>query len=106
MNGCRDTAYGRVIVEDGFSFYIPNAVTPNDDGINDTFQGYGTFIQSYEMWIYDRWGKMIYFTDDYNKPWDCRVSSVVQNDTYVYMIRIIDSQKKYHDFKGSISVVK
>ena len=105
-HGCMDTAYGRVRIEDGFSFYVPNAFTPNDDGVNDSFQGYGTFIHAYEMWIYDRWGKIIYHTEDYNKPWDGRMHSIVQNDTYVYRIRVTDTHEKDHIYIGSVSLVK
>ncbi len=104
--GCKDTANGKVIIEDGFSFYVPNAVSPNDDGVNDFFQGYGTFLRSYEMSIYDRWGILIYHTNDYDKPWDCKINSVVQNDTYVYRIVVSDSKENSHVYVGSVTVVK
>jgi gliding motility-associated-like protein len=106
INGCRDTVYGKLRIVEGFSFYVPNAVTPNDDGVNDYFQGYGTFLHSYEMWIFDRWGKMIYYTGDYNRPWDCRMHSLVQNDTYVYRIKVTDSNDKAHIFIGNVTVVR
>ena len=105
-HGCRDTVYGEVVIEDGFSFYVPNAFTPNGDNVNDSFQGYGTFINEYEMWIYDRWGLMIYHTTDYNKPWDGRIDSPVQSDTYVYRIRVKDMREKDHIFIGSVSLVR
>jgi gliding motility-associated-like protein len=104
--GCMDTAYGKVIIEDGFSFYVPNAVTPNDDGVNDFFQGYGTYLISYDMSIYDRWGVLIYHTTEYDKPWDCKIHSVVQNDTYVYRIVVSDSKKNSHVYVGSVTVVQ
>jgi gliding motility-associated-like protein len=105
-HGCRDTVYGKVRVYEGFSFYVPNAFTPNGDGVNDSFQGYGTFLHSYEMWIYDRWGLLIYHTDDYDKPWDGRMNTLVQNDTYVYRIRVTDYTDKEHIFLGSVTLVR
>ncbi len=106
-HGCRDTAFGRIIIEDGFSFYVPNAFTPNDDRDNDFFQGYGTYISSYEMWIYNRWGLLIYHTNDYDRPWDGRNNSnMCQNDTYVYRIRVTDYREKEHIFIGSVTLVK
>jgi gliding motility-associated-like protein len=105
-HGCIDTVYGRVRIFEGFSFYVPNAFTPNEDGINDYFQGYGTFINKYEMWIYDRWGLMIYHTNDYYKPWDGRMNTMCQNDTYVYRIKVTDYGDKDHIFIGSVTLVK
>jgi gliding motility-associated-like protein len=106
QNGCRDTVDGIVTVEEGFSFYVPNAFTPNGDGVNDSFQGYGTFLNSYEMRIYDRWGVLIYFTDSYDRPWDGRIHSLAQNDTYVYRINVTDRRNKPHVFIGSVTLVR
>ncbi len=106
QNGCRDTAEGVVIVEEGFSFYVPNAFTPNGDGDNDYFQGYGTFLKDYEMWIYDRWGLVIYHTNDYDLPWDGRINTMAQNDTYVYRIVVKDRRERDHVYIGHVSLVK
>ena len=105
-HGCRDTVYGKIRVYEGFSFFVPNAFTPNNDGDNDAFQGYGTFLHSYEMWIFDRWGLQIYHTQDYNKPWDGTINSPVQSDTYVYRIRVTDYTDKPHVFIGSVTLVR
>jgi gliding motility-associated-like protein len=104
--GCRDTAYGKVYIDAGFSFYVPNAFTPNGDGDNDFFQGIGTFIKTYKMSIYDRWGLLIYQTDDYDKPWDGRLSSPVQSDTYVYRINLTDFHDKEHVYIGHVTLVR
>jgi gliding motility-associated-like protein len=104
--GCKDTVDGVVTIETGFSFFVPTAFTPNDDGVNDSFQGYGTFISDYEMWIYDRWGLMIYHTIDYNLPWDGRINTMAQNDVYVYRIRVKDQRQKDHLYIGSVTLVK
>lgn len=106
QNGCRDTVDGVVRVEEGFSFYVPNAFTPNGDGFNDEFQGYGTSISDYEMWIYDRWGLVIYHTRDYDKPWDGRINTMAQNDVYVYRIVVKDRRNEDHVFIGNVTLVK
>ena len=43
-------------VEQEFALYIPNAFTPNKDGINESFIGQGIGFIDYDMWIIDRWG--------------------------------------------------
>ena len=104
--GCRDTIKGLVRIEFEFTFYIPNAFTPNGDGVNDFFRGYGTYFKTYEMKIFNRWGVIIYSTNDYNKPWDGRVKDVVENDVYVYKIIVTDLKNKVHDYIGHVTLVR
>ncbi len=107
--GCLDTASIQISITDEFQFYVPNAFTPNGDGTNNTFQGYGVGIAEYQMEIYDRWGMMIYTTDDYNRPWDGTTrwsSTIVQQDVYVYKINVLDIFDKKHFYLGSVTVVK
>ncbi len=104
--GCLDTVKGLVRIENEFTFYIPNSFTPNSDGVNDSFQGYGTFIKSYTMYIFNRWGKIIYSTGDYNKPWNGKVDDPVQNDVYVYKILVTDMKDKPHEYIGHVTMIR
>lgn len=52
------------------SIYIPNAFTPNGDGINDMFGVKGEGIRNFQLRIYDRWGKVIFESMDPKKQWD------------------------------------
>jgi gliding motility-associated-like protein len=109
LYNCKDTAYQTVIIEPDFVFYIPNSFSPNDDGINDSFSGKGIFIKQYEMSIFDRWGNMIFYTDDINKPWDGTANhgtEMAQVDVYVYSINVVDYNKKKHSYKGIVTLVK
>jgi len=71
---CSDSTSAEVLVNDEVSFYVPNAFTPDGDGINDLFspQGLGINSNNYELYIYDRWGKLQFTTDDVNTAWDGR----------------------------------
>lgn len=106
--GCVDTTVSPVTVEPFFTFYVPNAFTPNGDGVNDFFRGLGTYMTGYEMWIYDRWGLIVYHTDDYSKPWDGKgkYDNVAQNDVYEYIIVVKDSKRKEHKYIGHVSLVR
>ena len=106
---CRDTSYQTAIIDPNFTFFVPNAFTPNDDGINDTFTGQGTFVQDFEMFIFDRWGNLIYKTEDIDKPWDGKAndgSEFAQMDVYVYLIKVSDLKSTKYNFRGTVTLVR
>jgi gliding motility-associated-like protein len=106
---CIDTAYQTIIIEPDFVFYIPNAFTPDGDGINETFSGQGIFIKDYEMTIFDRWGNLIFFSDDINKPWDGKInggSETAQVDVYVYVVKITGFNRSKHIYRGIVTLVR
>lgn len=106
---CIDTAYQTVIIEPDFLFYIPNAFTPDGDGINDSFSGRGIFIKKYEMTIFDRWGNLIYKTDDIDKPWDGKANhggEIAQAEVYVYVVEAIDLKDRKHKYKGIVTLLR
>ena len=108
--GCTDTAYAKVEVGPEFVFYIPNAFTPdNEDGLNDIFTGKGIGIGKFEMWIFDRWGSAIYYTDDITKGWDGKVqgkSLPCQQDVYVWQVKLKDVLGKKHDYIGHVTLLR
>lgn len=50
--------------------YIPNAFTPNGDGLNDTFGGMGEGLTEYNLQIFNRWGNLIFESNDMKNQWD------------------------------------
>ncbi len=105
-HGCPDTVESVLRIEANFTFYIPNAFTPNGDNDNDAFQGYGTYIKSYEMIIMNRWGEELYHTTDYDKPWDGRVDSPVQNEVYIYKFNVSDVFDHNYTYIGSVTLIR
>ncbi len=106
---CFDTAHETLVIEPDWAFYIPNMFSPNGDGINDSFQGYGYGLLEYEMFIFDRWGNNIFHTVDYDYPWDGKANGgkeKAQMDVYVYVINIKDIKAGRHSYKGIVTLVK
>lgn len=67
--------------------YIPNAFTPNDDGLNDTFGAIGEGITEYNIQIYNRWGELIFESNDIKTQWDGNYhNEIVPMGVYVYKI--------------------
>ena len=108
--GCVDDTSIDVIVEPEFTFFIPNAFTPNGDGINDFFFGTGIGITTYNIWIFDRWGNLIFTTNDINKGWDGTVQGksggICQEDVYVWKVVLTDIHDKKHKYIGHVSLIK
>ncbi|MEO7088084.1 MAG: PKD domain-containing protein, partial [Bacteroidia bacterium] len=107
--GCSDTVTHPIIIEPTFTFYAPNAFTPNGDGVNDYFYGTGIGIKTYEMWIFDRWGNLIFYTNDLNNKWNGVVmggTRMAQIDVYVWKVKLLDVFDKSHQYIGHVSLVK
>ncbi len=108
--GCRDTVQKTVEVN-AFTFYIPNAFTPNGDGVNDYFCGTGLGIDKFEMWVFDRWGNLQWHANDINQKWDGKAVSEktreqVNEDVYVWLVKITDIFQRKHKYVGHVSVVR
>ncbi|MDP4266128.1 MAG: gliding motility-associated C-terminal domain-containing protein [Bacteroidota bacterium] len=94
------------------TMYIPKAFTPNGDGKNETFMPVSVSIDPtyYNMYIYDRWGKLIYNTTDINKPWDGKVkgsSQICPEGVYVYYILYRDLVSRViNEYYGSVTIVR
>ena len=80
------------VVNELFNLYVPNAFTPNDDGLNDVFQVEGTGINAsnFQLDIFNRWGELIYETYEPTDQWDGRYyktpiaqSGAISNDEFV-----------------------
>ena len=89
--------------------YIPNAFTPNGDGLNDFFK-IETIAEfkEFKMYIYDRWGELLFESDDKNYGWDGTYKGKpVQKGVYVYLvIGTIKDTNEQIKRSGSVTVLK
>lgn len=85
--GCTSEIELNVEVSDYF-LEIPNVFTPNDDGVNDLFFPKFIFIQSLEFWVYNKWGEVIFHTNDLNSDgWDGTIDGEpAQPGNYIYKL--------------------
>jgi gliding motility-associated-like protein/uncharacterized repeat protein (TIGR01451 family) len=93
-NGCADTVAFNVIKA---VLNIPNIITPNNDGKNDTFRIIG--LESYpgtSLLIFNRWGNQVYQSDDYQNNWD---GNGLAEATYYYVLN-------WRDHSGAITPIK
>jgi gliding motility-associated-like protein len=110
-NGCTDITTEEVCIDPDVAIYVPNTFTPNDDGSNDLFfaQGIGIDPENFELWVFDRWGNLIFYTDDVNEGWNGKVqggTDLCQIDTYVWKIRCLDMLDRKHNLIGHVNLIR
>jgi gliding motility-associated-like protein len=92
ISGCLDTYDLAIEYQEEEIFYIPNSFTPDGDNFNQIFQpifttGFDPF--NFEMYIFNRWGELIFESHDPNTGWDGSYSNLarpVQSGVYSYKI--------------------
>lgn len=105
--GCDDEYSERVIIEPAITLYIPNTFTPNDDGINEIFKGEGVGLEEYRMWIFDRWGENLFFSEDMEYGWDGTYKGKqVESGMYIYKFDIIDVEKRQRQYTGEVYLMR
>ncbi len=85
-----------------------NAFSPNGDGINDVFLVSGTYLDQFEMRIYNRWGEKIYTSNQPDQGWDGRVDNGVSAQEGVYMYVVSGTGRNGEALKlvGSITLIR
>ena len=103
------SATDAIIVTHGLcELYMPNAFTPNRDGLNDVFRvKYPSFIKTFEMVIFNRFGQVVYKTTNPNMGWDGTLKKEDQPaGVYLWQINLVntDNEKKYA--KGAVTLLR
>ena len=113
QNGCSDTARLIVLVEEELIFYVPNTFTPDGDAFNNIFQpvftsGFDPF--DFNMLIFNRWGEVIFETNDATVGWDGTYLSgqgLVQDGTYTWRIEFKQTKNDKRFMKtGQVTILK
>lgn len=92
---------------------IPQAFTPNGDGMNDFFTVFGQYIDDYEIRIFNRWGEMVYQStnvaelNNLGAGWDGTYKGKLQDvGTFVYYIYVKYSGGEKAEKKGNITLIR
>ncbi|MBP9161449.1 MAG: gliding motility-associated C-terminal domain-containing protein, partial [Flavobacteriales bacterium] len=86
---CPDTYCVPLPILDLPAIFLPNAFTPDGDGLNDVFRvsGFGITAHDFHFMIFNRWGAKIFDTTDPSAAWDGKLNgSVVKSDVYVWKV--------------------
>lgn len=108
INGCTDVSTIEVVVLPVINFSVPNAFTPDGDGLNDSFffGGFGILERDFEFMVFDRWGELIYETNGF-VPWDGQVGGrPAPIGVYAYRIRYRDTLGGRNEKLGHVSLIR
>jgi len=108
-SGCTSSTQIYITVIPQHQFYVPNAFTPNNDGVNDYWEAFG----NKKTWlyvnaeVYDRWGEKIFESNDINFQWDGKYrGQYVTPGEYVYIFKVVFIDDYSVTNKGTITVIR
>lgn len=90
------------------TLYIPSAFTPNGDGINDKFGVKAQNITDFNLRIYNRWGELVFESDNIAELWDGRYQgeAITSTDVFVYTVKAIGiNGMPLPDENGTVTLV-
>jgi gliding motility-associated-like protein len=108
VNGCVDELSTEVVVLPVINFSVPNAFTPDGDGLNETFffGGFGILEKDFEFLVFNRWGEVVYETNSF-VPWDGTVGGIpAPVGIYAYHIRYRDTLGGAQIKLGHVSLLR
>ena len=106
--GCEGFAEKEIIVSLGSEIHLPNAFSPNGDNKNEVFKPIGIpFPFKYQMEVFNRWGELLFVTNDINVGWDgTYMGNDVTEGIYIYKISLVDYNGKHISKKGNFTLVR
>jgi gliding motility-associated-like protein len=105
-NGCY--ARDSINIESACSIFIPNAFSPNGDGVNDVFGAISAQLNTYEISIYDRWGVRVFYSYNLKDVWDGTDGWGVPYPLGVYVYVVTGTFRNGEKFKkfGNVSLLR
>ncbi|MBK9284586.1 MAG: PKD domain-containing protein [Sphingobacteriaceae bacterium] len=106
--GCVDTMIKGLKFKPAFAIYVPNSFTPNGDGVNDGWFAKGIGVSKFNIQVYDRWGHVVFETNDMDNAWDGRTKNSdgpIKQDVYVWRAVVTDVFNKDHELTGTVALI-
>ncbi|HIE16039.1 MAG TPA: PKD domain-containing protein, partial [Bacteroidales bacterium] len=120
-NSCTDTVTGTVTIKEEQTFYAPTAFSPGSGFVNNYWypKGIGIDPEHYHLWIYDRWGQVVFETNTYPQGteyreemeggWNGRYNNTgkwVPTGTYTWLVILKDVNGEEHQYVGNVTIIK
>lgn len=89
--------------------FIPTAFTPDGDGLNDIFKAEATYIAAFEIAIFDRWGALVFQSDNIDEGWDGSLKNgeyASENTVFTYRYTATDLEGFTHESFGVVHLIR
>ena len=106
LGDCRISDTVTIQIKHKDSLYIPDAFSPNNDGVNDVFRAIGS-ASEYSMKVFNRWGQLVFQTKSITEGWNGRISGKLQaSGVYVYLVQYRNASGQVMDRKGTVLLMQ
>lgn len=107
--GCVDSAFKTIrIFRTDPRIFVPNAFTPNGDGLNDVIKPIAAGIERIEYFhVFNRWGQMVFSTTTNGQGWDGKINGKVQGtEVFVWVVKATDYKGAVFFAKGTVTLIR
>jgi len=105
LNGCKASNQAWILFEP--LIYVPNAFTPDNNRINNIFLVNAGNITNFKLFIFDRWGQIIFTSNELNKGWDGTFNDEkCQDGVYTWKIEYEDLERNKYEKIGHVSLIR
>ncbi len=110
-SGCRDTFQQVVDIRPEVRYHLPNAFTPNGDGLNETYHGVGILVgaTNFKFTVWNRWGELIFETTDPEQGWNGKKNNSgadSPNGVYVVVVNFSGPRGEPFEFKTYATLIR
>jgi gliding motility-associated-like protein len=106
-HGCRYSEQIIIDVTNNLIILVPNAFTPNGDGVNDVLNVYGISLAEIDFKVFDRWGEKMFETKNLSDGWDGRCKGKkMPPGVYVYYVKAVFNDGQEKQIKGSTTILQ
>ncbi len=105
--GCGDTISKPIEIEEEWYIYVPNTFTPDGNRFNNDFRASTVGIQRLSIAIFNRWGQVVYTSEDLDFVWDGNFNGTMSTDgTYTYKINFLTNSERQKTILGHVNLLK
>ena len=105
--GCKDTVTKPITILEEYWVYVPNAFTPDGNRFNNVFDASTINISKLDVWIYNRWGEVVFRSDKVEFNWDGTYKGLpCQDGTYTYKIAYVTRSNIEETIYGHVNLLR
>lgn len=107
LKGCRDTITKPITIREEYFIYVPNAFTPDGNRFNNFFEASTVNIRALSVIVFNRWGEVVYSSDNVNFKWDGTYNNqLVRDGTYVWKMEYETNEGEEFEITGHVTVLR